>query len=138
MESASGEFYFLKIRPEYPRAVEAVAIAHLYYDTEAKRLYFDRPAGSQWVASLWILDENCRVDIALVLKEGGLECMEAYCGYCFEGELCPQVPKVKRAVLESEGFSQLREDLVRELFQRAVAGLQPVDPLPSPRSVPRG
>ncbi|MBI4737117.1 MAG: hypothetical protein HY766_13850 [candidate division NC10 bacterium] len=138
MQSNSSEFYFLKIRPEYPKAIKAVAIAHLYYDTEAKRLYFDRPAGSQWVASLWIREEDCYVDLAVVLKEERLECIEGYCGYCFDGDLCPKVEKVKLAVLESEEFSLLREDLLHELFQRMVADLRLADPPPSPQTVPPG
>lgn len=138
MGSSSGEFYFLKIRPEYPKVVNAVAIAHLYYDTETKCLYFDRPAGSQWVASLWIQEEGCRVDLAVVLKEDALECIEGYCGHCFDGDLCPNVEKVKQAVLKSREFSPVREDIIHELFQRAVEDLHSADPLPSPRTVPRG
>lgn len=138
MESSSSEFYFLKVRPEYPKAVKAVAIAHLYYDTETKRLYFERPAGSQWVASLWIEEEGCQVDLAVVLKEDRLECIEGYCGYCLQGDLCPNVEKVKQATLKSQGFSPVREDIIHELFQRAVANLHSAGPLQSPRTVPRG
>lgn len=138
MQSRSSEFYFLKIKPEYPKAVNAVAIAHLYYDTETKCLYFDRPAGSQWVASLWIQEEGCRVDVAVVLKEDALECIEGYCGYCFDGDLCPNVEKVKQGVLESEAFSALREDLIHELFQRMVADLHLAEPSAFPQTVPPG
>ena len=138
MRSSSSEFYFLKIKPGYPKSVKAVALAHLYYDTETKRLYFERPAGSQWVASLWILEEGCHVDLAVVLVEEKLECVEGYCGYCLDGDLCPKVEKVKQAVLESEAFSLLREDLIHELFQRMVADLQSGGPLPSPQTVPPG
>ena len=136
--SMTGEFHFLKIRPEYPKSVKAVAIAHLHYDTEVKRLYFDRPAGCQWMASLWISDETCQIDLAVVLKEDRLEWIEAYCGCCLDGDLCPGVEKMKQAVLESEAFALLREDLTHELFQRMVADLDPPDPLPSPRTVPPG
>lgn len=132
MESSSTEFYFLKTKPHYPKAVKAVAIAHLYYDTKAKRLYFDRPKGSQWVASLWILDESCQVDLAMVLKQDKLEFMEAS---CFHGELCPNVEKVKRAVLESESFSELRKDLIHHLSQGVVADPDPAHPLPSRKGV---
>lgn len=138
MRSSSSEFYFLNLRPEYPNAVKAVAIAHLHYDTEAKRLYFERPGGSQWVASLWIVEEGCHVDLAVVLKEDRLECVEGYCGYCPEGELGPAVEKVKQAVLASEAFSLVREDVIHELFQRMVADLQSGGPLPSPQAVPPG
>jgi hypothetical protein len=137
VEPSKSEFYFLKLRPEYPKAVRAVAIAHLHYDTESKRLSFDRPAGSQWVASLWILEEACQVDLAIVLKEDRLECIEAYCSDCPDGELCPKVEEVKQAVLESAGFSPVREDIIHELFHRAVASLHSADPAQSPRSAPR-
>lgn len=135
MESASGEFYYLKLKPEFPKAVKAVAIAHLHYDTKTKRLYFDRPDGSQWVASLWILDEYCQVDLAVILKEDGLHFIE---GYCVHGEGCPKVEKLRQAVLESEAFFALRGDLIHELFQRTVADLSPADQHPFPRTVPRG
>jgi hypothetical protein len=135
VDSTSGEFYFLKIKPEYPRAVKAVAIAHMNYDTESKRLYFDRPAGSQWVASLWILEESCQVDLAVVLKEDRLECIEGYCGYCLDGDLCPKVEKVKQAVLKSEAFSRLREDVAHELFEKEAEDLHSANPMASPRTV---
>jgi hypothetical protein len=138
MQSRNNEFYFLKVRPEYPKSIKAIAIARLHYDTETKRVYFERPEGFQWVASLWILEEGCHVDVAVVLREDSLECIEAYCGYCLDGALCPEVEKVKRAVLESEEFSQVREDLLHELFQRAVADLDLTDPPPFPQVVPPG
>jgi len=138
MRSSTSEFYFLKIKPGYPKSVKAVAIAHLYYDTETKRLYFERSVGSQWVASLWIHEEDCYVDLAVVLKEERLECIEGYCGYCFDGDLCPKVEKVKQAVLESEEFSLLREDLLHELFQRMVADLRLAEPSAFPQTVPPG
>lgn len=129
-EGTGIEFYHLKLRPEYPRIVKAVAFALLRYDTEAKRLYFDRPEGSQWVASLWIRDEWCQIDLAVVLKEGKLEFIE---GFCLHGEDCPNVEKLKRAVLESEAFAQLREDIARELHQRAVVDLHRADHAVSPK-----
>ena len=138
MRSSSSEFYFLKIKPGYPKSVKAVAIAHLYYDTETKRLYFDRPGGSQWVASLWILEEGCQVDLAMVLKEDRLECIEGYCGYCLDGDSCPNINRVRQAVLESEEFSPVRGDIIHELFQKAVADLHLADPPPSPQTVPPG
>ncbi len=138
MQSSSCEFYFLKIKAEYPKATKAIAIARLYYDTEIKRLYFDRPEGSQWVASLWIQEEGCHVDLAVVLKENNLEYIEAYCGYCVDGDLCPNVDKVRQAVLESEAFSRLREDVAHELFQKAVTDLHSIGPLSSPWTVPMG
>lgn len=120
MESESGEFYFLKLKPGYPKSVKAVAIAHLEYDTDTRRLYFDHPEGSQWMASLWILDGSCQIDLAMTLKEGALDFIE---GYCHHGDDCPQVEEVKRAILKSEDFSHLREELIHELFRREVAAL---------------
>lgn len=120
MKSECGEFYFLKLKPGYPKSVKAVAIAHLEYDTETRRLYFDRPGGFQWVASMWILDEDCQIDLAVVLKEDNLEFIE---GYCHHGEECPKVERVKQAILGSDAFSQIREDLIQELFRREVAAL---------------
>src|SRR3972149_5718230 len=64
-----GEFYHLKRRPGYPSTVEAVAIARLVFDREDLCLYFDRPPGSQWVASLWIVDGSCDADSAQKLKK---------------------------------------------------------------------
>jgi hypothetical protein len=133
MMKFGGEFYHLKRRPGYPSIVEAVAIARLYFDREDLCLYFDRPPGSQWVASLWIVDGSCEVDLALVLKEGRLDFIE---GYCSHGDFCPKVEELKRAVIESSAFDQLREDLIHELFQGAVAELDPADPPPSPQTVP--
>jgi len=128
-----GEFYHLKRRPGYPSIVEAVAIARLYFDREDLCLYFDRAPGSQWVASLWLVDGPCEVDLAVVLKEGGLDFVE---GYCSHGDFCPKVEELRRAVLESSAYTQLREDLIQELLQRAVADLDPVDRPPSPQTVP--
>ncbi len=133
MMKFGGEFYHLKRRPGYPSIVEGVAIARLYFDREDLCLYFDRPPGAQWVASLWIVDGPCEVDLALVLKEGKLDFIE---GYCSHGDLCPKVEELKRAVIESSAFAQLREDLIHELFQGAVAELNPADPPPSPQTVP--
>jgi hypothetical protein len=133
MMEFGGEFYHLKRRPGYPSVVEAVAIAHLYFDRDELCLYFDRPPGFQWVASLWIVDGSCEVDLALVLKEGRLDFIE---GYCCHGDFCPKVEELKRAVLESPAFSQVREDLIYELFQRSVAGLNPIDRPLSPQTVP--
>ncbi len=138
MESPSAEFYFLKIKPEYPKDIQAIAIARLYYDTPIKRLYFDRPEGAQWVASLWIRENECHVDLAVVLKQDRLECIEAYCGTCFDGDLCSAVDTVRQAVLESGPFSRLREDLANELFRRAVADLHSAGPLSFPWTVPMG
>ena len=100
----SGEFYHLKRRPAYPSIVEAVAIAHLYFDRDELCLYFDRSPGLQWVASLWIVDGSCEVDLALVLKEGKLEFIE---GYCSHGDFCPKVEELKQAILECPAFDQL-------------------------------
>lgn len=116
-ESMTGKLFFLKMRPEYPKAVKAGVIAHLHYDTQAKPLYFDRPEGSQWVAFLRIEDGFYQTDLALILKEEGLEFLE---GYSSQGEDHLKVEKVKRAILESEAFSALREDLIDELSQRRV------------------
>jgi len=126
MESERSEFYFLRTKPVYPKCVKGVAIAHLHYDSKSKRLYFDHPEGSQWMASLWVHHEDCQIDLAMVLKEDGLDFIE---GYCQHGESCPQVEQVKRAILKSEDFSCLREDLTHELFQGAVAGLHTVEPI---------
>ncbi len=112
-----GEFYHLKIRPEYPRTVEAVAIACLHFDRRELCLYFERPPGSQWVASLWIVDGPCEVDLAVVLKEDKLDFIE---GYCSHGDFCPTVEELKRTILHSGAFATLREDIGRELFQRGL------------------
>lgn len=122
-----GEFYHLKVRPEYPSIVQAVSIARLYFDSRDLCLYFDRPQGSQWVASLWIVDDPCEVDLAVVLnnKEEGLKFIE---GYCSHEDFCPKVEELKQAILESSAFAQLREDLIHQLFQ--VDDLIPADPLP--------
>jgi hypothetical protein len=133
MMKFGGEFYHLKKRPGYPSVVEAVAIARLDLDTKGLCLYFDRPPGSQWVASLWIVDGPCEVDLAVVLKEDTLDFIE---GYCSHGDFCPKVEELKRAILESSAFSRLREDLIRELFERAVSDLDPADRPPSPQMVP--
>jgi hypothetical protein len=126
MESERSEFYFLRTKPVYPKCVKGVAIVHFHYDSKSKRLYFDHPEGSQWMASLWVHHEDCQIDLAMVLKEDGLDFIE---GYCQHGESCPQVEQVKRAILKSEDFSCLREDLTHELFQGAVAGLHTVEPI---------
>jgi hypothetical protein len=131
--SARGlEFYHLKLRPEYPAIIKGVAFALLYHDTETRCLYFDRPPGSQWVVSLWIDDGTCQVDLAAVLKEKGLEFIE---GYCSHGDSCATVNKIKQAILWSEEYSRLREDLVHELFQRAVEDLDRVNPPPTQNPV---
>jgi hypothetical protein len=130
MMKFGGEFYHLKRRAGYPGIVEAVAIARLDLDTKGLCLYFDRPPGSQWVASLWIVDGSCEVDLAVVLKEDTLDFIE---GYCCHGDFCPKVEELKQAVLHSSSFSQVREDLIYELFQRSVADLG--RPL-SPQTVP--
>lgn len=130
------EFYHVKLKPEYPNIVKGMAFALLYYDTEIRCLYFDRPPGSQWVVSLWIKDGSCEIDLAAVLKEDGLDFIE---GYCSHGHSCPEVENLKRAMLESEAFARLREDIIEELFQRAVGKLAPADPLPPTKAVgPRG
>ena len=115
-----GEFYQLKVQRGYPSIVKAVAIARLCYDRKILRLYFDRPQGTQWVASLWIVDDPCQVDLAVVLKEDRLDFIE---GYCLHADFCPKVEELKRAVLESEAFSQLRQDLIDELSERAASDL---------------
>jgi hypothetical protein len=125
------EFYHVKLKPEYPSIVKGVAFALLYYDTEIRCLYFDRPPGSQWVVSLWIKDGSCEIDLAAVLKHSGLDFIE---GYCSHGDFCPEVERLKRAIRESDAFSRLREDLTSELFQRAVGELAPAGPL-SPKTI---
>jgi hypothetical protein len=131
VESMTG--YHLKMRPEYPKTVNAVVIAHFQYDTSAKRLYFDRPQGSQWVASLWIVDGPCEVDLAVVLKEGRLDFIE---GYCSHGDFCPKVEELKRAILESAAFAKLRKDLIDELSQGRVADLDRGGPQQFRQTVP--
>lgn len=133
LESMTGEFRYLKMRPEYPNDVKMVAIAHFQYGAEAKLPGLDQGEGSQWVASLWIVDGSCQVDLTAILNGERLEFIE---GACLHGELCPGVEKLKRAVLESEVFFRLREDLIRELFRAAVAHAHPADPLSSPQTVP--
>jgi len=128
------EFFHLRIKPEYPRIVKGIAFALLYYDTEIRCLYFDRPPGSQWVVSLWIKDGSCEIDLAAVLKEHGLEFIE---GYCCHDDACPTVDKLKQAILGSEEYSTLREDLIHELFQRAVGDLDPVNPFSTENPVLR-
>lgn len=123
-ESMTGQFFFLKMRPEYPKAVKAGAIACLRYDTQTKPLYSAWPEDSEWVAFLCIEDGLCRAELVLTLKEEGLEFTE---GYSARGGGCAGVEKVKRAILESEAFSALREDLIHELSQRKVAEPYPVD-----------
>lgn len=126
MESERSEFYFLRMKAAYPKCVKGVAIAHFQYDSKTKRLYFDHPEGYQWVASLWVLQEDCQIDLAVVLKEDSLDFIE---GYCQHGDNCPKVEQVKRAILESEDFSHLREDLIHELFHGAVADLHTGEPM---------
>ena len=138
VESMTGEFHYLKIRPDYPKAVKAVVIARFQDGTGAKRLSVNQPKGSEWVASLWIDDGFCQMDLAAVLMEDGLEFIE---GHCLHGENCPDIEKLQWAILGPGAFAQLREDLVHELFQRTVADLHPhpAHPqMPSPRTVPPG
>jgi hypothetical protein len=124
----SIEFLDLDLKPDYPEVVRAIAIAHFHYDTKTKRLFFDRPPGSDWVVSFWIRERFCQVDLAAVLKENGLDFIE---GYCFHGECCPTVEKLKHDILESEAFARLREDVINELFQRMVQDPSLANP-PSP------
>lgn len=128
-----GEFYHLKRRPEYPEMVEAAAIARLYFDSKTLCLYFDRSAGSQWVASLWIVDGECQVDLAIVLQHETLAFVE---GYCCHGDFCPKVAELQWVVLESSAFSELRNDLIHELHEKAAGDLGPSGRLPSPLTVP--
>ncbi|MFQ5804780.1 MAG: hypothetical protein ACE5JQ_17965 [Candidatus Methylomirabilales bacterium] len=133
MDWMTGEFHYLKVRPGYPTEVKMVALGRLQYVGEAMPSSFDRPHGSQWVASLWIVDGPCEVDLAVVLKEGGLDFIE---GYCSHGDFCPKVEEFKRAILHSGAFATLREDLIHELSQRRVVGLDRGGPQPFPQTVP--
>jgi hypothetical protein len=126
------QFYHLKLRPEYPRIIKGIAFAFLHHDTEIRCLYFDRPAGSQWVVSLWIEDGACQVDLAAVLKEKSLDFIE---GYCCHGDSCATVEKLKQAILRSKEYCRLREDLVHELFQRTVEDPDAANPSPTQNPV---
>jgi hypothetical protein len=128
----SIEFCDLTLKPEYPEVVRAVAIAQLHYDTKAKRLYFDRPPGSDWVVSFWIREGACQIDLTAILKENGLAFIA---GYCVHGECCPTVEKLKHAILESEAFARLREEVIHELFQVMVQDPHLADPLPPGRGI---
>lgn len=118
--SVTGEFHFLKLRPEYPRIVRSVALALMHYDTEVKRQHFDRAGSPQWVASLRLVDGSCQVDLAAILTETGLEFIE---GYCYHGALCPTVEELKRAIVTDWDFGELRQDLVDELLRRTAEDL---------------
>jgi len=120
LESMTGEFHYLKIRPEYPRIVKSVALALLRCDTEGKCHHFDRPGSPQWVASLRLVDGPCQVELAAVLKETRLDFIE---GYCSHGERCPKVDELKRAIVTQGPFSKLWQDLVHELFSRMAEDL---------------
>ncbi|HLE81950.1 MAG TPA: hypothetical protein VJA25_11725 [Dehalococcoidia bacterium] len=133
LESLAGEFHYLKMRPEYPHHVKMVAIAYFHCGGAIKPPSFDHPEGSQWVASVWIADGSCEVDLTAVLKGESLEFIQ---GSCLHGYFCPGVEKLKRAVLESQAFAQLRGDLIHELCQAAVGHPHSADRLPSPQMVP--
>jgi hypothetical protein len=126
VESMTGEVYYLRMKPEYPRMVKTVAFALIRYDTEVKLHALDRPGAPRWVASLRIVDGPCRVELAVVLKETRLDFVE---GYCAHGELCPKVDELKRAILTSEAFSPLWQDLLQELFKRMAADFNSPGPL---------
>jgi hypothetical protein len=126
VESMTGEVHYLKMKPEYPRIVKTVAFALIRYETEVKPHSLARPGAPQWVASLRIVDGPCRVELAVVLKETRLDFVE---GYCSHGELCPKVDELKRAILTSEAFSPLWQDLLRELFNRMAADFNSPGPL---------
>jgi hypothetical protein len=133
MDWMTGEFHYLKMRPGYPTEVKMVALGRLQYVTEATPSYFDQSQGSQWVASIWIADGPCRVDLAVVRKGEKLNFIE---GYCFHEDFCPKVEEFKRSILESSAFALLREDLIHELSQRRVADLDRGGPQPFPQTVP--
>ena len=128
VDAMTGEFHHLKMRPEYPKLVKAVAIAHIECEPRAKRFPPDRPLVSKWIASLWIDDGSCQVDLVLGLKEAGLELID---GTCLHGEECPGLEHLRGHVLESEAFAPLREDLMRELVQATVPRLRLAEPPPS-------
>ncbi len=133
MDRMTGEFHYLRVRPGYPTEVKMVALGRLEYVTETVPSYFDRPPGSQWVASLWIVDGPCEVDLVVVRKEEGLEFIE---GYCSHGDFCPKVEELKREILQSAAFALLREDLIQELSQRTIANFHSADSPPSQEAVP--
>lgn len=135
LERMTGEFHYLKVRPEYPIQVTMVALVRLQCNVEAMPSCVDRSQESQWVASIWIVEGLCQVDLVWALKDNRLDFVE---GHCSHGDLCPKVEELKKAILESVAFAQLREDLIEKLFQRTVADLDPVEPLPSPQTVPPG
>lgn len=135
VDAMTGEFHYLKhlkIRPKYPKVVKAVAIAHIGCDARAERFPPDRPLVSEWIASLWIDDGSCQVDLVLRVKEARLEFID---GTCFHGEGCPGLERLRRHVLESETFAPLREDLMRELCQATVAPRGLAEPPPSQGAV---
>lgn len=120
VETLRGEVHYLRMRPEYPDKVMMVGLARLEYDAQTKPSRFGWPRRCQWVASLWIFDGPCQVDLTLIRQEEGLDFIE---GYCSHGNFCPKVEELKRAVLESSDFAELRNDLVDELLQRMIANL---------------
>lgn len=119
----AAELRYLPIRPEYPRMVKAAAVALVWSNREGQ--YVSQSEGSQWVAFLWLADGACQVELAGILEEEGLELIE---GRCSHGEYCVAVEELKRVILTSGDFRQLREDLVRELSRRPLAEPFPADP----------
>lgn len=113
----SGEVHYLKLRSEYPNQVKMVALARLRWDIRTELRCNDQWARSQWVASLWVADGPCQVDLSMIRKGDGLACIE---GTCSDGDACPKIEKVRRAVLESAAFATLRDDIAGELVQRAL------------------
>lgn len=112
------EAYHLVIPPEYPEIVRGVCISTLYYGTPIKREYFDTPGGWDRVASVWIIDGEWRLDMAVVVEEGELRFADCYC--LDEGMLDPEdthrkLQELREAFLMSKEFAALREDIVLEL-----------------------
>ena len=133
LSAMTGEFHCLKLRADYPKEVKMVALARLGcgLGSVASRIHQPREGG--WVASVSIVDGPCRVDLTAALGEDGLDFVE---GSCAHGPSCSRVIELQRAVLESPAYTQVREDLIHELFQRTLVELSPLDPPPRPQTVP--
>jgi hypothetical protein len=116
---------FLPIRPEYPRTVKAATVALVWSDRGGEEPHVHGSECSQWVTSLRVVDGACQVELVGILEAEGLEFAD---GYCSHGEDCPTVERLKRTILTSEAFGQLREDLVRELSRTQLADHFRADP----------
>jgi hypothetical protein len=133
LESLSGEFRHLKMRPEYPHNLRMTALARFRSRRGTAPSWLSRQAAPSWVALLSVADGSCQVDLTVALRGEGLEFIQ---GGCLHGELCPGIERMRRVVLESDAFKQVRVDLVRELFRAAVARPHSADRLPFPQTVP--